>query len=289
MDTTFSRIILGCMGWGQWGKQLSKNEMIELLQFSVAHDLTSFDHADIYGDYTTETEFGIAFAESGIAREAIQIISKCGIQYIGNTRSNEVKHYQYDADYVIWSAEKSINDLQVDYLDLFLLHRPSPLMQASEIARAIQHLKREGKIRHFGVSNFNSLQIDLIASEVAIEVNQIEFSITYFDAMLDGTLNTMQLKNITPMSWSPLGQVFKEENEQTVRIKALLQELCAVYNTSEDQLLLAWVLKHPSSVHPVIGTTNKERILAAKAAIDIKLSEEDWFKMWVASQGHKVP
>ena len=289
MKTTFSRIILGCMGWGQWGKQLSKNEMIELLQFSVANDLTSFDHADIYGDYTTETEFGNAFAESGIAREKIQIISKCGIQYIGNTRSNEIKHYQYDADYIIWSAEKSINDLQVDYLDLFLLHRPSPLMEATEISKAIEHLKREGKIRHFGVSNFKSSQIDLIASEVPIEVNQIEFSLTNFEAMLDGTLHTMQLQNIIPMSWSPLGQVFKKENEQTIRIRALLHALCGVYNASEDRLLLAWVLKHPSSVHPVIGTTNKDRILAAKAAIDIPLSQEDWFKMWVASQGHKVP
>ena len=104
MEPKFSKIIQGCMTWGAWGKQLPKSEMVSLLKHSIDAGITNFDHADIYGDYNTEQEFGAAFAESGVARETIQLISKCGIQYVGNTRDNEIKHYQYDADYIIWEC-----------------------------------------------------------------------------------------------------------------------------------------------------------------------------------------
>lgn len=277
------------MTWGAWGKQLPKNEMVSLMNHCLGQGITTFDHADIYGDYTTEIDFGKAFGESGIDRESIQLITKCGIQYIGETRDNQVKHYQYDADYIIWSAEKSIKDLQSDYLDLFLLHRPSPLMQTDEIKKAVDQLISEGKIRGFGVSNFTPSQCDLVGSGIKVEANQIEFSLTAFDAMHNGSLDHMTLNNITPMCWSPLGKVFREENEQTRRIHELLGELCLKYDATKDQLVLAWTLKHPSGIHPVIGTTNNERISNAARAIDIPLTEIDWFKMLVASQGHKVP
>lgn len=288
MKVKYSSIIQGCMGWGVWGSDLSEKEMIHRINHCVENGITSFDHADIYGDYTTEASFGKAFSASGVSREDIQVISKCGIQYVGESRDNEIKHYQYDAEYIVWSAEKSISDLRSDYLDLLLLHRPSPLMQPGEIAKAVDKLMSEGKIRSFGLSNFTPSQTALITSKSEVSANQIEFSITAFDSMWNGSLDDMMLNNITPMCWSPLGSVFKEDTEQTKRIHKILDELKIKYNATKDQLLLAWILKHPSGIHPVIGTATPERITNASETTSIDLSEIDWFRLLIASQGHKV-
>ena len=287
--STYSRIIAGCMSWGKWGKQFSTQDIITQMHTTLESGITTFDHADIYGDYTTESDFGEAFSLSGIERESIQLISKCGIQYVGESRDNKIKHYNYSKEYIIWSVEKSLKDLQTDYLDLLLLHRPSPLMQVDEVAAAINQLKEEGKIIDFGVSNFTPSQTDLINEGAKITANQIEFSLTQHTAMHNGSLDHMTLNQITPMCWSPLGSVFREENESTQRIKETLKELTTKYNATEDQLLLAWILKHPSGIRPVIGTTNKDRILNAVKAVEVDLDLEDWFTLLVACQGHKVP
>jgi len=277
------------MTWGSWGKQLSKKEMAVLMNFCVSNHITTFDHADIYGAYTTEADFGKAFADSGLQREAIQLISKCGIQYMSDNRNNKVKHYNYSKKYIISSVEESLKHLKTDYLDLLLLHRPSPLMVAEEIAEAISLLKKDGKIRDFGVSNFTPSQMDLIGLRMDIDVNQIEFSLTEHTAMHDGTLDFMMTNGIKPMAWSPLGAVFKEDNEQTRRIHKQLGALLDKYNATEDQLLLAWLMRHPSGIHPVIGTTTKERMKLAVEATKIELELEDWFLILVAAQGYKVP
>lgn len=277
------------MSWGAWGKKMSTKEQAELIQFCTENGNSTFDHADIYGDYTTEVDFGKALGESGIAREKIQIISKCGIQIVGETRATKVKHYNYSKEYIIWSAEQSLRNLKTDYLDTFLLHRPSPLMQPDEIAEAISHLQGSGKIIQFGVSNFTPSQVDLISEKLNVSVNQVEFSLTQHTAMQNGTLDQLLQKNIQPMSWSPLGSVFKEENEQTFRIKKALKSLSEKYGVSEDALLLSWILKHPSNVSPVIGTTHKERIKNANLALKIQLELEDWFMLLAESQGHRVP
>jgi len=277
------------MTWAEWGKNLSQNEMVALMQHCLEVGITTFDHADIYGGYTTEAAFGKAFAQSGISRNDIQLISKCGIQYLCENRNNQIKHYNYSKDYVVWSAEQSLKNLKTDYLDLFLLHRPSPLMHPHEIAEAVTTLKSEGKIKHFGVSNFTPSQVELIEKNINVEVNQIEFSLTQHSAMYDGTLDQMMTKNMNPMSWSPLGSVFKTKDDQTERISKVLEELCEKYKATKDQLLLAWILKHPSKVHPVIGTTNPERLKLAVDATNIELDLEDWFMLLAASQGHKVP
>ena len=277
------------MTWGSWGKQYTQKDMISLMHHCLDTTITTFDHADIYGGYTTEAEFGNAFIKSGIKREDIQLISKCGIQYMSDTRSNTVKHYDYSKDYIIWSAETSLKHLKTDYLDLFLLHRPSPLMDPDDISEAITTLIQQGKIKDFGVSNFTPSQLELVSNAVDISVNQIEFSLTQHSAMHNGSLDQMLMKQIIPMAWSPLGSVFREDNEQTRRIHKQLGELTNVYNATEDQLLLAWTLKHPAKIHPVIGTTNKKRITNAVKAEDIDLKLEDWFKILVACQGHKVP
>ena len=242
----YSRLIAGTMTWGSWGKQLSKKEMASLINFCVDNNITTFDHADIYGAYTTEADFGKAFADSGLKRKDIQLISKCGIQHECENRTNKIKHYNYSKDYIIWSVEESLRNLNTDYLDLLLLHRPSPLMVVEEIAEAVTILKKDGKIRDFGVSNFTPSQMDMIGLRMDIDVNQIEFSLTEHTAMHDGTLDFMMTCGIKPMAWSPLGSVFKEDNEQTRRIHTQLGLLKDKYNATEDQLLLAWIMKHPS-------------------------------------------
>lgn len=277
------------MSWGNWGKQLQTKEMISLIHHCFENEVTTFDHADIYGGYTMESQFGKAFIQSNIKREKVQFISKCGIQYMSENRDNKVKHYDYSTDYIISSVEASLKHLKTDYLDVLLLHRPSPLMRPQEVMEAVARLAQEGKIRDFGVSNFTPSQVELISSEVPIKVNQIEFSLTQCQAMYDGVLDQMILKKIVPMAWSPLGFVFKDDNEQTRRIHRQLGELLDKYDATEDQLLLAWLLKHPAGIHPVIGTTNKDRILKANQAISITLDLQDWFLMLTASQGHKVP
>lgn len=285
----YSKIISGTMTWGDWGKQFSTPEMEAMLYHCIENNITTFDHADIYGGYSTEAQFGKAFSLSSISRESIQLISKCGIQHISGNRNNNVKHYNYSKNYIIWSVEESLKNLKTDYLDLLLLHRPSPLMQPEEIAEAISILKKEVKIKSFGVSNFTASQLKLIGSQTPIAVNQIEFSLTEHSAMHDGTLDYMLTNKVKPMAWSPLGTVFKDDTEQTKRIHKQLGLLLEKYNATEDQLLLAWIIKHPAGIIPVVGTTQKERLKQSVKATEIELELEDWFLILEASQGHKVP
>ena len=277
------------MTWGSWGKQLNVREMTHLIDYCLENRITTFDHADIYGDYSTEGEFGNALTNSAAKRNDLQIISKCGIQYKGLARDNQIKHYNYNKDYIIWSAEESLKNLKTEYLDLFLLHRPSPLMHPDEVSEAIRLLQTQGKIKQFGVSNFTPSQVELISKNVEVSVNQIEFSLSSHSPMYDGVLDQMIHENITPMAWSPLGSVFRENTEQTQQITSALEGMTTKYNATIDQLLLAWILKHPANIRPVIGTTNEKRIANAAKSATITLDIEDWFILLEASQGHKVP
>ncbi|MBT8181947.1 MAG: aldo/keto reductase [Eudoraea sp.] len=286
---SYSKIIAGTMTWGSWGKNLSKAEMSELIDYCVENGITTFDHADIYGGYDNEEAFGDAFFKSEIPRDRVQLITKCGIQYVCKSRDNKVKHYDYSKDYIVWSAERSLSKLKTDYLDLFLLHRPSPLMEPDEIAEAILYLQKEGKIREFGVSNFSPYQIALLESVIPVAANQVEFSLTAEKLMFDGTFDDCILHNRTAMAWSPLGSYFRETNKRRKRIKKVMKQFKKKYEADNSQILLAWILKHPSKVHPVVGTTNKDRLKASTRATEIELELEDWFSLLVASQGHKVP
>lgn len=288
MKTQLSPIVAGTMNWGIWDKKLSTSEMIHLINICIENKISTFDHADIYGSYTTEVEFGKAFAESKMAREKIQLISKCGIQLEGS-RKNEIKHYDYSKEYIIWSAENSLKNLQTDYLDVFLLHRPSPLMIADEIAEAIEKLKKDGKIIDFGLSNFTSSQTELIRQKTEINYNQVQFSATHHEAMLDGSFDYMQVHGIRPMSWNPLGTVFREDTEQTRRLKKVLAELVEKYGVGSDTILLAWILQHPAKVIPVAGTVNIARIQQLMKAVELKMDKQDWFTIWAESMGNEVP
>ena len=276
------------MTWGKWGKQLSTAEMIALMNHCVENKITTFDHADIYGDYTNEEDFGKAFSKSSIKREDVQLISKCGIQFNVKERSNRVKHYDYNASYIISSVERSLKMLQTDYLDLLLLHRPSPLMDPSEIAEAIDKLKIEGKIKQFGVSNFSPSQIQLIEKEIQVEANQVEFSLSSNGVMNDGTLDDCVTFDRLAMSWSPLGSYFREDSKANLRIKTVLADLTKIYGATEDQLLLAWILKHRSTVHPVVGTATPQRLKLAMDAVEIDMELQDWFILLEANEGHEV-
>jgi predicted oxidoreductase len=287
--TTFSPIIAGTMTWGIWGKNCNTNQMAELIHCCIEKNITSFDHADIYGGYTTEAAFGKAFIESNIDRQKVQFISKCGIQMINEERKNVVKHYNYSTNYIIWSVEQSLKNLQTDYLDLLLLHRPSPLMQADEIATAIEKLKGEGKILDFGVSNFTPSQTDLIQTKTNINYNQIEFSITQHEAMLNGSLDHMQTNNIMPMAWSPMGSIFKKDDAQTQRIKKIATTFSEKYNVPLDVILLAWILKHPSNILPVCGTADKPRIANLMKATTVEMELQDWFTLLAESSGTDIP
>lgn len=287
MKTQLSPIVAGTMNWGIWDKKLSTSEMIHLINICIENKISTFDHADIYGSYTTEAEFGKAFTESKIAREKIQLISKCGIQLEGS-RKNAIKHYDYSKEYIIWSAENSLKNLQTDYLDVFLLHRPSPLMVADELAEAVEKLKKDGKIIDFGLSNFTSSQTELIRQKTEVSYNQVQFSATHHEAMLDGSFDYMQVHGIRPMSWNPLGTVFREDTEQTRRLKKVLAELVEKYGVGSDTILLAWILQHPAKVIPVAGTVNIARIQQLTKAVELKMDKQDWFAIWTESMGRSV-
>lgn len=286
--TALSPIILGTMNWGVWDKNLTTKEMENMIQICVENKITTFDHADIYGGYTTEADFGKAFKASKISREKLQLITKCGIQMIAESRTNKIKHYDYSKEYIIWSVEESLKKLKTDFVDVFLLHRPSPLMQADEIAEAVEKLKSEGKIVDFGLSNFTSSQTELIRQKTEVSYNQVQFSATHYEAMVDGSLDYMQTHGIRPLSWNPLGTVFREDTKKTRRLKKLLADLVQKYGFGSDTLLLAWILKHPSGVIPIAGTVNIARIQALMKAVELEMDKEDWFAIWTESMGDDV-
>ena len=286
--SVLSPIISGTMNWGIWDKNLSTKEMENLIQICIENKITTFDHADIYGNYTTEADFGKAFQSSKIPREKLQLITKCGIQMIAESRSNKIKHYDYSKEYIIWSVEESLKKLKTDYVDVFLLHRPSPLMQADEIAEAVGKLKSQGKIIDFGLSNFTSSQTELIRQKTEVSFNQVQFSATHFEPMIDGSLDYMQTHGIRPMSWNPLGTVFREDTKKTRRLKKLLSTLVEKYSLGSDTLLLSWILKHPAKVIPIAGTVNVARIQSLMKAVELELDKEDWFAIWTESMGNEV-
>jgi predicted oxidoreductase len=284
-----SKIIAGTMNWGVWDKNFSTTEMAKRIEICVENKITTFDHADIYGGYTTEASFGKAFEKSKIDRDKVVFISKCGIKMAAENQKTVVKHYDYSKSHIIQSVENSLRHLQTDYLDILLLHRPSPLLEIDEVYEVIEKLKKEGKIIEFGVSNFTNSQTELVQSKLDISYNQIEFSLTNLEAMTDGSLDYMQVNKIRPMAWSPLGLIYKEKNTQTIEINSVIEKLVDKYTIAKDLLLLAWIMQHPAKIIPVVGTTSIERLEKLHSIFGFKFDIEDWFSLWEASLGRRVP
>ena len=285
----FSRIISGTMTWGDWGKKLSLSEMQVLIEKSFNYGVSTFDHADIYGGYTTEADFGNAFKTCSIDRENVQFITKCGIQMPCEARPLNVKHYDYSSNHIRFSVENSLQNLKTEYIDLLLLHRPSPLMDASKISDIFQKLREEGKVKQLGVSNFTISQVKLLQKEINLNWNQIECSLSYEIPLFNGILDYLKTENIGVMSWSPLGLYFKLDTQKKRRITKIINPLCEKYSSSEAQLLLAWLLYHPSKIYPVVGTTSSERLKKAIEATEINLDLTDWFLLLEASMGKPLP
>jgi predicted oxidoreductase len=185
-------------------------------------------------------------------------------------------------------VEKSLENLQTDYLDLLLLHRPSPLMNPTVIAESFEILRDQKKVLHFGVSNFSTSQFDIINDAFPIITNQVEISLNQTKAFDDGTLDRLMLKKLQPMAWSVMGNYFTEQSEENKRIKKVMAQLCDKYSANENQLLLAFILKHPARILPVIGTSRQENILKFKESLTINLTREDWFKLLEAKKGIEV-
>jgi predicted oxidoreductase len=290
---TLSRIVAGTMTWGEWGADYPAGKMGDMIEHCLKLGITSFDHADIYGHYSTEETFGRALTQLGTSvRAQMQLITKCGIRLTTDRRpENKLKSYDLSRDYIIASAERSLKNLQTDYLDLFLLHRPSPLMNPAEIAEAFAHLEQSGKVRAFGVSNFTASQFNLVSSAAELVTNQVECHPLHPDCFYDGTFDRLLLSGIRPMIWSPLGgaQYFKGESTTVLRLRDAVKTLARKYGgVGEDVVLLAWLLKHPVGALPVVGTTRKSRLSSTRLALEMDLLMEDWFTILEAAVGHEV-
>ncbi len=292
MNLTLSPIVAGVMRLGVWGSNFTRDEMQVFIEKSLELGISTFDHADIYGDYSTEQEFGDVLRHKPSLRQDMQLISKCGIRLPTENRP-ENKIYSYDSRpfYIVQSVEKSLKNLGTDYLDGLLIHRPDFLMHPADIARAVERLKEQGKIRWFGVSNFSASQMDMLHRYTPIKVNQVEVSLMHLDPFMDGSLDTCMKLGIQPMAWSPLagGSFFRVSDEERVsRIMKVATPLVEKYQIEIDQLLLAWVIKHPSGIIPVMGSSKVHRLESATKALQTNLEHEDWYALWQASKGQRL-
>lgn len=288
-----SRIVHGLWRLADWG--VDRKGICRLIDGCLAEGITTFDHADIYGEYTCEELFGPALAECGVDRSAVQLVTKCGIKLVSPRRpANRIHCYDTSRAHIVASVENSLKCLRTDYVDLLLIHRPNPLLDPREVNEAFASLRDSGKVRHFGASNFLPSQFESLASklEVPLVTNQIEYSVMNLSAHADGGVDLCQKLDIRPMAWSPLGggRLFTGDSEQMQRLRDTLGRIGReAGGASIDQVAMAWVLKHPVGFVPVLGTGNLDRIRSAVASLEVNLSPEQWFDIRLASTGQDVP
>jgi len=282
--------IVGCMRWGIWGANFTTKQYETIIDQCLSIDLNIFDHADIYGHYTTEADFGQAIKGKSSLRQQMKLITKCGINMLTpNRAAHSIKSYDTSAAHIKQSVENSLQNFHTDYIDTLLIHRPDLLLNPEEVAATIIELKGAGKIKSFGVSNFNTHQVATLQKHIKIEHHQVEISVTHMNAFDDGILDQCHTLVIEAQSWSPMGNgIFTEDTEKNKRILATAKKLSVKYETGVNEILLSFLYIHPSNIVPVIGTTQFERIISAKKAMEIKLTREDFYKLWQASAGHEV-
>jgi len=281
------------MNWGQWGAKFNTQQYLSQIKKTLDAGVFTFDHADIYGHYTTEEEFGAALKLEPSLRSKMQIITKCGICMLTPNRPlHQIKSYNTSKTHILSSVEQSLTNFHTDYIDLLLIHRPDPLMNPHEIAEAFSILKQAGKVKHFGVSNFTTTQFSMLNNLFPLEVNQIELSIVHTSPFYNGVTDQCIEKGITPQAWSPMGAGkihLDTEDEKSRRIVSMANILGDKYNASFDQILISWLMKHPAGIIPVLGTTKIERIQGALAARSIDMTKEEWHMLLRASNGFDVP
>lgn len=278
-----SRIVAGAWRWNA----ASGVDVDALINTSLDAGITSFDHADIYGDYENQKAFGTVLKRMPSLRTKVQIISKCGIRLTSAKYPGTwIKHYDASQSHILQAVDQTLADLGTDYLDLLLIHRPDPLMNPEEVSETFGLLKQNGKVLHFGVSNFSPTQFEMLRNYLPFPLvtNQIELSLSKLGPLYDGTVDVLLKYETAPMVYSPLG-----EGKLVSQPRGHLWSKKAKYEATETQLALAWLLRHPAKMFPVIGTTRSDRIAECARAVDIHLDRQDWFEMLKAASGADVP
>ncbi|MCK7012864.1 aldo/keto reductase [Enterobacter roggenkampii] len=285
----FSRFVMGYWRLMDWN--MSPLQLASFIEEHIDLGVTTVDHADIYGGYQCEAAFGEALKLVPALRDRMEIVTKCGIATTAKPE-HALGHYITDSAYIIKSAEQSLVNLATDRIDLLLIHRPDPLMDADEVAEAFLNLHQSGKVRHFGVSNFTPAQFALLQSRLpfTLATNQVEISPVHQPLLLDGTLDQLQQLRIRPMAWSCLGggRLFNDDEFQPLRneLDTIARELNA---ESIEQVVYAWILRLPSKPLPIIGSGKIERVRSALAAEELQMTRQQWFRIRKAALGYDVP
>ena len=288
-----SPIIAGAWRLAEW--QWTPQQRLAWIEGNLDIGVTSFDHADIYGGYSVEALFGEALALRPALRARMQLVSKCGIKLVapgrpGGFGPTQVKHYDSSAAHVRASVDHSLQALRTDHLDLLLIHRPDALTDFDELAETFEALRREGKVRCFGVSNFAPHQLAPLHRRLALATHQIELSPLHPDPLHDGVLDQCQDLGLRPMIWSPLagGRLFTSDDERARRVRDTLQAMASTLGVSVTTLVIAWVLRHPSQPLPILGSRRIEVARDAMAALALRLDAQQWWRIWTAAAGHEV-
>ncbi len=292
---THSRLIYGCMRLIGDGSAEGRARGKAAISTALDAGYTAFDHADIYAGGACERLFGEVLAGAPRLRDELFLVGKCGVRFSGDPASRSPKRYDLSERHIVASVEGSLRRLGTDRLDLLLLHRPDYLMDADEVAAAFDALAAAGKVRYFGVSNFSPADIDLLAAQVTLVANQVEINLHRVAALTDGTLSSCRRRGMTPQAWSPLagsiteawGNTFTADDR--ARIDRELDRQAAAYGVERWLVPLAWLLRHPSGIAPIIGSTTPARIATAVRAFDIEYSREDWYRLFEARNGREVP
>ncbi len=285
----FSRFVMGYWRLMDWN--MSPVQLASFIEEHLDLGITTVDHADIYGGYLCEAAFGEALKLAPALRSRMEIVTKCGIATTAKPE-HALGHYITDRDHIVKSAEQSLVNLATDHIDLLLIHRPDPLMDADEVAEAFLNLHQSGKVRHFGVSNFTPAQFALLQSRLpfTLATNQVEISPVHQPLLLDGTLDQLQQLRIRPMAWSCLGggRLFNDDAFQPLRdeLSTIALELNA---ESIEQVVYAWIMRLPSKPLPIIGSGKIERVRAAIAAEALEMTRQQWFRIRKAALGYDVP
>ncbi|HAM70300.1 MAG TPA: aldo/keto reductase [Verrucomicrobiales bacterium] len=300
-----SRLAYGC--WriaGTWNpaEATSTGEAEGRRAVQAAYDagFTLFDHADIYCQGLAETLFGRVLKATPGMRQRIIIASKCGIRPKDTPTPGAPARYDFSAEHIIQSCEGSLRRLGIETLDLYQLHRPDYLMDPAEVASAFTRLQREGKVREFGVSNFRPSQLSALqhACPMPLIVNQVEISLSHLDSLEDGTLDQALSEGITPMAWSPLGGghladgpkrvLPSQEGYRSESLLTLLDGMASDHGVDRATLSLAWLLRHPAGIVPIVGSTHPERIQTSTRALGVQLSREEWYRLFTAARGRPL-
>jgi len=303
-DLATSRVAYGCMTLGGLDRQA---DVAAALDAALDGGITLFDHADIYGRGRSEEVFGRFLADRPGLRDRVVLQSKCGIRFADDPAGSP-KRYDLSYEHIVRSAEGSLRRLGTDRLDVFLLHRPDPLMEPAEAARAFDDLHAAGKVRAFGVSNFSVAQIDLLAATVRqpLVTNQVQFSLLHLgpvDAGVEvnrpggshraaGLIDGCWQRGLRLQAWAPIAGGAVSRPDPAPEHAALAEQVRAVaerHGTTPLAIVLAWVLRHPAGLQPVVGTTNPDRIAEACAASDVRLSRDDWYALFETARGGELP